>query len=332
MKSSVIRHLSILLLIIYLVFINYTPLFSWGFYAHRKINRMAVFTLPSGMIGFFKKHIEYITEHSIDPDKRAHTVEGEAPKHYMDVEQYGHPDSIPLYWRDAVVKYTEDTLLTHGMLPYHLYTMYFRLKEAFKEMDLDKILFNAANIGHYIADACTPLHNTKYYNGRTNEERGVHALWETRVPEMVADSFDFFVGRATYIEKPALFSWQLVKESNALVDTIYKVLEEMLKDFPPDKMYTFENRGQTLKREYSEDFTMTFDRKLNKMVEKQMRKSIHAVGSFWLTAWVDAGQPDLKKLEDKEISEQHKKEMKELDDMWRTGKPKGRPNPEESIE
>jgi len=332
MKTALTKKLSILFLIIFLVLGNYSSLYSWGFYAHRKINRMAVFTLPSGMIGFFKKHIEYITEHSIDPDKRAHTVEGEAPKHYMDLEQYGHPDSIPMYWRDAVARYTEDTLLTHGMLPYHIYTMYFRLKEAFKEEDLDKILFNAANIGHYIADGCTPLHNTKFYNGRTPEERGVHALWETRVPELTADSYDFFVGRAVYIEKPALFAWQLVRESNALVDTIYNVLEQMLKDFPADKMYTFENRGQTLRREYSHEFASTFHQKTNKMVEKQMRKSILAVGSMWLTAWVDAGQPDLNRLENKEISEQHKKEIKELDEMWRTGKPKGRPNPEESIE
>jgi hypothetical protein len=32
------------------------------------------------------------------------------------------------------------------------------------------------------------------------------------------------------------------------------------------------------------------------MVEKQMRSSILAVGSFWYSAWIDAGQPDLKNL------------------------------------
>ena len=35
---------------------------------------------------------------------------------------------------------------------------------------------------------------------------------------------------------------------------------------------------------------------LNGMVERQMRRSVKAVGDIWYTAWVDAGQPDLKSL------------------------------------
>jgi len=29
------------------------------------------------------------------------------------------------------------------------------------------------------------------------------------------------------------------------------------------------------------------------MVERRMKKAIHMVGSFWYTAWIDAGQPEL---------------------------------------
>ncbi len=332
MRRTVFKKVSVILLTLFLVLFFHNSLFSWGFYAHRKINRMAVFTLPSGMIGFFKKHIEYITEHAIDPDRRTQVVEGEAPKHYMDLELYGPIDSIPIYWRDAVTKYTEDTLLKHGMLPYNIYTMYFRLKEAFKEEDLDRILFNAANIGHYIADACTPLHNTMFYNGRTPEEKGIHGFWETRLPELSAEKYNFFVGRAIYIDKPAQYTWQLVKESHAAIDTIYAVLDFMKDSFPADKVYAFEQRGNVTVKQYSEEYSKLFEQKMNNMVECQMRKAIRAVGSYWLTAWVDAGQPDLKRLDNKEISEAHKKEIKELDDMWRTGKPKGRANPDESMQ
>jgi len=42
----------------------------WGFYAHKKANRYAVFTLPEELIGFYKKHIDYLSEHSVDADKR----------------------------------------------------------------------------------------------------------------------------------------------------------------------------------------------------------------------------------------------------------------------
>ena len=330
MKKIFLRRSFIIVAIIVMVVSDYDKLFSFGWYAHRKINRMAVFTLPPDMISFFKKNIEYITEHSVDPDKRTSAVEGEAAKHYMDLERYGPVDSIPMYWREAVARYTEDTLKVHGILPYNIYTMYFRLKEAFKKENLDDVLYNAANIGHYIGDACTPLHNTKFYNGRISTERGIHGFWETRLPELLGEKFDYFVGRAEYIDKPQLFAWQLVKSSHAAVDTIYRTWDEMAINFPADKMFVFETKGQALVKQYSADYSNMFNEKINSMVERQMRRAVHAVASIWYTAWVDAGQPDLKRLEDKEISEARKKESKELDDMWRTGKPKGRANPVES--
>lgn len=59
------KRLTIIMLIIPLFFCT-----SWGFFAHQRINNLAVFTLPNGMIGFYKKNVKYITEHAVDPDKR----------------------------------------------------------------------------------------------------------------------------------------------------------------------------------------------------------------------------------------------------------------------
>jgi hypothetical protein len=66
----------------------------------------------------------------------------------------------------------------------------------------------------------------------------------------------------------------------------------------------------------------------NRMVERRMRRAVYAVASLWYTAWVNAGQPDLSRLENKEISKERKKEDEEINKMWETGKPIGRPNPE----
>ena len=62
---------------------------SWGFFAHQKINRLAVFILPSQMIGFYKKNIQYLTEASVNPDRRRYAVADEAAKHYIDLDDYG---------------------------------------------------------------------------------------------------------------------------------------------------------------------------------------------------------------------------------------------------
>ena len=62
---------------------------AWGFWAHQRINRMAVFTLPTEMLMFYKKNIEYLTDHAVDPDMRRYAIEGEAARHYIDVDHYG---------------------------------------------------------------------------------------------------------------------------------------------------------------------------------------------------------------------------------------------------
>ena len=83
----------------------------WGFWGHKRINRVAVFTLPPEMLAFYKYHIEYITESAVNPDKRRYATKNEAPRHYIDVDHYGvYPfDNVPRRWNDAVEALTEDT-------------------------------------------------------------------------------------------------------------------------------------------------------------------------------------------------------------------------------
>ncbi|MFB1021768.1 MAG: hypothetical protein QMC40_03290, partial [Vicingaceae bacterium] len=83
---------------------------SWGFYGHKRINRMAVFTLPPEMVGFYKKNIEYVTAHAVDPDKRRYASKGEAPRHYIDIDHYAKEGQnvfkiMPRNWFDAVEKF-----------------------------------------------------------------------------------------------------------------------------------------------------------------------------------------------------------------------------------
>jgi hypothetical protein len=55
------------------------------------------------------------------------------------------------------------------------------------------------------------------------------------------------------------------------------------------------------------------------MVERRMRQSIYAVASFWYTAWVNAGQPDLKNLAHQKFSETEIKEFELLNQQWKSG-------------
>lgn len=213
------------------------PAYSWGFFGHKKINRMAVFTLPEGMIGFYKQHIEYISEHAVDPDRRRYANADEAPRHYIDIDHYGKYafDSVPHWWKKAVAKYSEDTLQAYGIVPWHIEKMVYRLTEAFKDENLDLILHYSADLGHYIADSHVPLHTTENYNGQMTNQKGIHGFWESRIPEMKSEGYDYWVGKAKYIDKPIEKAWATIKASHAAVDSVLTFEAQLNAKYSPDK-------------------------------------------------------------------------------------------------
>ena len=300
------------------------PAYSWGFFAHQKINRMAVFTLPDGMIGFYKQHIEYVSAHAVDPDKRRYASEDEAPRHYIDIDHYGEYafDSVPKWWNKAVAKYSEDTLKAYGIVPWHIEKMVYRLTEAFKSENMDLILHYSADLGHYVADSHVPLHTTENYNGQKTNQKGIHGFWESRIPEMKSEGYDYWVGKAKYIDKPLDKAWAVVRASNAAVDSVLTFEAQLNAKYSPDKKYSFENRGATLMKVYSKEYTEDYDRMLDGMVERRMREAIITVGSLWYTAWVNAGKPDLNRFNDKEVSDSLNVANKAAEELWKTGKVK----------
>ena len=303
--------------------------YSWGFFGHKRINRMAVFTLPPDMVGFYKDHIEFVTEHAVDPDKRRYSADGEAPRHYIDIDHFVHGDEntfevVPRKWDDAVEKFTEDTLQAYGIVPWHVDKMVKRLTYAFKDQNLDRILRTSSDLGHYVGDMHVPLHTTENYNGQFTNQKGIHGFWESRLPELKAEEYEFWVGRATYVDYPLDLIWKKVEESHLALDSVLGFEAELTKSFPTDKKYSYENRGAMLVQTYSEEFSTAYHARLNGMVERRMRSSVQTLGSFWYTAWVNAGQPDLSLLDGKQVSEDLKKQQAEEERLFGGGKIKGR--------
>lgn len=290
---------------------------------------MAVFTLPPPMIPFYKRNIEFITAHAVDPDKRRYASKTEAPRHYIDIDHYVQKgedpfEAMPRKWTDAVEKYSEDTLLAYGIVPWHIASMTAWLSKAFERGDANDILRLSAEIGHYIADAHVPLHTTKNYNGQLTGQRGIHGLWESRIPELRADEYDYLVGKAKYIESPLNAAWDAIEESHSHVDSVLYLERFISQKLPSDQKYAFEQRGVSTVKQYSQAFALAYDRSMKNMVEARMQKSIVMVGSIWYTAWVNAGQPNLEQLGNKVALEALAEEKKKTEDAFLKGKIKGR--------
>ena len=350
---------------------------EWGFFGHRRINQLAVYTLPPEVAGTLRQHTDYLSEHAVDPDKRRYAAEFEAVRHYIDLDHWGQPPfgDLPRSYSDAVLRYgslsvradstTEDwrfdtliagralitngsqgfdlpladyrrlwsrTLLpsiereqtipadslraldfplpaapievtaidsfsTHGILPYHLLRHQRWLTEAFAAKDLNRILQLAAELGHYVADAHVPLHTTENYNGQLTGQLGIHAFWESRIPELFADAdYDYLVGPAEYIPDPQNYYWDIVLTSHTLVDSVLATEARLRRTFPGSQQLCYEERqGQQLQLPCTE-FARAWSEAMDGMVEDRFRAAIRSVGSAWYSAWVDAGQPDLSDL------------------------------------
>lgn len=221
----------------------------------------------------------------------------EAPRHYLDLDHFGDSalHKMPRFWDEAVALYSEDTLKAYGILPWYINRMYYRLRDAFRKRDPSLILKLSAELGHYIADAHVPLHTTENYNGQLTGQEGIHAFWESRLPELFCEEYDFFVGRAYYIPNVQLEAWRAIEQSHAAVDSVLRLEKDLAKRFGESR-YAFETKGRQTAKVFSRDYAAAYHAALSGMVERRMRAAILTVGSFWYTAWIEAGQPDLRTL------------------------------------
>lgn len=280
---------------------------SWGFHAHRTVNKSAVYTLPKELSSFFLTHIDEIESRSILADKRRYIDTSEACKHYIDLDLYGlNPfDTIPVMWKEAKERFTLDTLKNRGILPWVITWEYKKLVWAMDSGTATDVINTAANLGHYVADACVPLHTTSNYNGQFSNQHGVHALWESRIPESFSQDYDYYVGKAVYLNDPIDYTWMLIEESFNLVDSTLSIEKKLSSQYSSDDKYRPMSKNGKIIHEYTNEFINDYESSLDGMVEKRMKSAIRALGSYWYSALIDAGQPDLTLLTFGEESEKN---------------------------
>lgn len=301
--------------------------FAWGFYAHRLINEHAVYLLPPQMMVLYKPNIYYLAEHAVDPDKRRYVVSEEGPRHYIDMDKYDMEwlKSRNISWKNALEKYPEDSLQAHGIVPWWIQTMLHRLTDGFIQMNTAKILRASAELAHYISDAHVPLHTSSNHNGQFTDQHGIHGFWESRIPELTAETeWDLWPGKARWIRDPLNYTWNIVFESANATDSVLSFEKKLSDTYSKGSKYAFENRNGALVKQYSSGYTRAYENLLNGMVERRFVQSVEAVASFWYSAWVNAGQPDCSKMLKNQLSDSEKNELEALNMKWKEGKIKGK--------
>lgn len=309
-----------------------TYVFGWGVWGHNKINRGAVLALPHEMGMFFYNHADYITEESTVPDIRKHVMndKAESPRHYIDLERYNYKSaaSMPHSTAEAIEKYGKDTLDKYGILPWHIQDMMQKLTKAFREKNKQEILFLAADLGHYVADAHMPLHTTINHNGQLTGQEGIHSMWESQLPEVFGKNYSLHTPDAQYMDNIEQATWTIIDSSYRLSKRMLDIEYHLRKGKLESMLYTFGMDGQPARNKYGQlvfsyEYVHIYHELLTGMVEKQMRAAIAATSSYWYTAWVNAGRPDLSSLDPKYLTDRNQVFYKEDIKYWKTGKVTG---------
>ncbi len=301
---------------------------SWGTWGHQHINNAAVFGLPESMRHFFYNHIDFITEESIIPDVRKYTINDKAefPRHYIDIEsfQVKPTDSLPFTMTDALTKYDAKFLDKNGMLPWYMMEVMQKLTKAFSNRRKAEILFLAADLGHYMGDANMPLHTSLNHNGQLTDQKGIHAFFESQIPEQFGSSYNFYTGDAVYIKDVPAEIWRIVMESHKLADTLLLTEKKLKANYDTSKIFMKDANGNILYNRYHDpvhtyEYAKAYHTALNGMVERQLRAAAASTANMWYTAWVNAGSPNLDSLDEPARTERNRKSYKKDYNRWKNG-------------
>jgi hypothetical protein len=286
---------------------------SWGFLVHKTVQQLAIYELPKSIRPFFYQHKDKLVYDAPRPDIRRNQDSTEATKHFIDLEMFGANavNDMPMDWNAAVKKYTKDSLLKYGYVPYHVIYIKGKLTEAFKAQNKDSILFYASDLGHYISDANVPLHTTENYDGQLTNQKGIHSLWESMIPEIEITHYNLYSKhKATYLKQPEQAIWAAVRTASALVPEMLAKEKELSLQFTDAQKYRVQIRRGKEYKSYTSDFAKAYAVTLKTSINDQLLSSANLIADFYFTAWVDAGKPNLDELH-KTLNHADRKAMKQ---------------------
>jgi S1/P1 Nuclease len=302
-------------------------LISWGTFGHEHINKAAVLSLPKPMQSFFYNHIDFVTQEASVPDLRKYTLSDKAenPRHFIDLENFGSADSLPKTLAEVKSKYDEKFVQQNGILPWYIQEMMDKLTKSFKEKRKTEILFVAADLGHYIGDAHMPLHTSANHDGQMTNQKGIHSLWESRIPEVYGSNYKLNAGETKFIDNIEKETWAIITHSHKLKDTLLMIDKKLRESTVEEKILQKGENGKPLRNKFgslvfTDEYTKKLNEELKGMVERQMRASVIATANFWYTAWVNAGKPDLSDLDSKELSDRSKPMLEKELELFKKGK------------
>ena len=276
--SRAVRHGVLALAAVFLL----TPatVVAWGGNGHRLIANKAVDTLPPELRPFFEANRNAIVQRSTDPlDWLTKNPTAERRNHILLLDRYGKfPfDSLPRNYKAAVSKFGKPRLDANGLLPWQIGVYSEKLTNAFRTGNWEEVRLVAAILAHYVAKAHDPFSTTENFDGKLSGQPGVNQRFSTSLVDRFSLFFPVRPNDAFYISDPTDHAFEACLSSHSWLENI------LLAD----------RRARKGLSDYTDEYYDRFYNQAAAIVIRQLSEAATDVGSYWLTAWINAGRPPL---------------------------------------
>lgn len=255
------------------------PALAWGPAAHRVAEDWAINTLPPPLQQFFRNHRDYLLAHANDPRDWARNDRYEKMRQYIFLDKYGvFPHlKLPHNYQAAVEVYGAGKVKSNGVLPWQIGEFSLRLTNAMRAGKWDEAREDAAALGFYVSDAHDPLHTTSNDDGQLTGENGLAERFGTQLFDRYSHFFIFRPSDAAKVEDPTGYAFEMALEANSWLDQVILA----------DRLAASGLPG------YNDDYFDRFYSRIGSVVMREISAAAHDIGSYWYTAWINAGQPQL---------------------------------------
>jgi hypothetical protein len=253
---------------------------AWGGAGHRLVVSKAIDTLPPEMRPFFEANRDYLAQHVTDPlDALAKNPAAERRYHILLLDHYGRfPfESLPRSYKAAVAKFTKAKLEASGVLPWQIGVYSEKLTNAMRLGKWDEARLDAALLAHFVAEAHDPFNTTENFDGRLSGQPGVDDRFKSKLIDRFSSFFPMRPNDAVYLSDPTDVAFEACLSAHSWLETI------LLAD----------RRARKGLGDYTDEYYDRFYNQAAAILIRQLSDAATDVGSFWLTAWKNAGSPPL---------------------------------------
>jgi len=248
--------------------------YGWGESAERLITNKAVDTLPDEMLPFFEANRQFLVEHVTEPEAKPDDHTG-----FIQLDHYGQfPFSaLPHSYSEASLKYTKRVLVQYGVLPWQIGIESAKLTDNFKAHQWGEAKLSAAALAHFVASADDPFNTTVNFDGRLSDQPGVNQRYDTGLIDRYQLFFFVKANQAAYIPEPTERAFDMCLEAHSWLENI------LLSD----------RRAHEGLNDYGDDYYDRLYAQAGAVLIRQLSDASSDVGSYWMTAWINAGRPQL---------------------------------------